>query len=397
MPASLVMAFILGALLLRPRTSTRRPPSRAASPTRRRPPTPKRPARTPRGGAERAAQPADRDRGAVHRPRRLLQLPGAARRGRRPRRPLPGAQGAPRRGRGLLGAGPDQRPLHRLLPARRRGAEPGEERRAADRGPHGARSSACRSTSTRSTRATSTASTTSSPPTPTTRAARRRTSRRCSAPTPTCSGSATASTPFIGVLAEAARPGPDPALQQPEVQAAPRAAPGIAITWPRPVIAKRGTWEDDEKLEPGDTADVTTSSCPPGGWDLSFQYSSEVRAGRAEGRRRDLRDAAGGRGRDPVPAERGTVLARRRDRLGRRADRARGDRQGALAPSSGWSAPTRPSILGNLAATRLEDRGTLAFKASCKRYIDHYYLGAPGSLQGSKESGGGRLNLQPTR
>ena len=56
-----------------------------------------------------------------------------------------------------------------------------------------------------------------------------------------------------------------------------------------------------------------------------------------------------------------------------------------------------PVWLGNVAATRLEDRGTLAFRASCKRYIDHYYLGAPGSLQGSKQSGGGRLNLQPTR
>jgi hypothetical protein len=53
--------------------------------------------------------------------------------------------------------------------------------------------------------------------------------------------------------------------------------------------------------------------------------------------------------------------------------------------------------IGNVVATRLSDRSATDFQASCGRYLDHYYLGAPGALQASRQSGGGDLPLSPTR
>ena len=125
-PAVLIMLFILGALLL-PSVHRRR----GAAPAEQEP-EPGPPGQRPRGH-----RPAGADRGPVHRPGRLLQLPGAARRRDRPQRPLRRARGVPRRDRGQAGAGPDQRPLLRLLPARRRGPQPGQERRGQVRGPPG--------------------------------------------------------------------------------------------------------------------------------------------------------------------------------------------------------------------------------------------------------------------
>ena len=80
-------------------------------------------------------------------------------------------------------------------------------------------------------------------------------------------------TPFIGVLAEASRPGRIFRCNRPKFRRL-LSRTGVAITWPRPVIAKRGFWEPDEKIAPGETA-TQTFDLPPGRWDLSFQYSSE--------------------------------------------------------------------------------------------------------------------------
>ena len=48
-----------------------------------------------------------------------------------------------------------------------------------------------------------------------------------------------------------------------------------------------------------------------------------------------------------------------------------------------------PAVIGNIAATRLADTQARTFAASCGLYLDHYYLGVPGALQASRESGGG--------
>ncbi len=81
-------------------------------------------------------------------------------------------------------------------------------------------------------------------------------------------------TPFVGVLAEASRPGRIFRCNRPKFKRL-LTRTGVAITWPRPVIAKRGFWEPDETLAPGESA-TQTFDLPPGKWDLSFQYSSEA-------------------------------------------------------------------------------------------------------------------------
>ena len=202
-------------------------------------------------------------------------------------------------------------------------------------------------------------------------------------------------TPFIGVLAEASRPGRILRCDNPKFKRL-LSRTGIAITWPRPVIAKRGTWEDDEKLEPGDTATHDLRRCRPGS---GISPSST----RASPRRVEI--DVGDETFEMPPGVEGAIPYRPNEGpfwpVGEIVSEGgpieiEVDGQGALDVQKMIGADS-PVVLGNIAATRLEDRGTLPFKASCKRYIDHYYLGAPGSLQGSKESGGGRLDLQPTR
>ncbi len=196
-PASLIMAFILGALLLKPEDVD----ETAIEPAVPDPDAADDPDAARR--ARRAAEPSGRPR-----LRTVIAVPFIALAAYSSFLALRDAVvapddrfselGAPRRGRGLVGARPDQRPLHRLLPARRRGAEPREERRAADPGaaregvpPAGGlrlrireRPRRLRLRGHHRRRL------------PERRAAR--TSRRSSAPTPTCSGSGTASTPFSG-------------------------------------------------------------------------------------------------------------------------------------------------------------------------------------------------------
>ncbi len=116
----------------------------------------------------------------------------------------------------------------------------------------------------------------------------------------------------------------------------------------------------------------------------------EIRVGDA-----DLRDAARRRGQR-------SHTGRTRDRSGRSARSSpTAGRSSSRRPRRSSSSCQRllgadsPAFLGNIAATRLEDRGTLAFKASCKRYVDHYYLGAAGPLQASKQSGGARCRYSP--
>jgi len=201
-------------------------------------------------------------------------------------------------------------------------------------------------------------------------------------------------TPFVGVLAEASRPGRIFRCNSPKFKRL-LVRTGIAITWPRPVIAKRGFWEPGERLEPGESA-TQTFDLPPGRWDLSFQYSSEAAP---------LEVTVGDLTAEMPPGVEGAIPFRPNEgpfwpvgevnSLGGPIEiEVRAKELSTVQKLIGADSPAN---LGNITATRLEDRGTLPFTASCKRYIDHYYLGAPGSLQASKESGAGNLNLQPTR
>jgi len=202
-------------------------------------------------------------------------------------------------------------------------------------------------------------------------------------------------TPFIGVLAEASRPGRIFRCTNEKFKRL-LSRTGVAITWPRPVIAKRGLWEDDEKLEPGDSATHRFDDLPPGRWDLSFQYSSESAPLEVTVGDFEAEMPPGVEGAIPYRPNEGPFwpVGEITSTGGPLEIEVKAKELSTIQRLVGADSP---AYLGNITATRLEDRGTLPFKASCKRYIDHYYLGAPGSLQGSKESGGSTLNLKPTR
>ena len=136
-------------------------------------------------------------------------------------------------------------------------------------------------------------------------------------------------TPFIGVLAEASRPGrifrcnrpKFKRLLEPHRRRDHLAAPGDRQA--RDLGARR---EDSSPATPR----RRPSTCRPGRWDLSFQYSSEAAPVEVTVGDLTVEMPPGVEGGDPLPAERGAVLARRRGRLRRRPGRDRGDGEGAL-------------------------------------------------------------------
>jgi hypothetical protein len=211
------------------------------------------------------------------------------------------------------------------------------------------------------------------------------------------------------VLAEEARPGRILRCNRPKFQKA-LARTGVAITWPRPVIAKRLNWVvEGEPLDvvPGEAESVSaeiapgqsatqTITLPPGPWDLSFQYASEVAA---------LEVRAGDLSAEMPPGIEGSIPFRPDEGPFWPVGRVNSDGKpieiavaakslSRLQKALGVDAP---AALGNIAATRLGEIGANPIAASCSRYLDHYYLGAPGALQVSKESGGESANLNPTR
>ena len=161
------------------------------------------------------------------------------------------------------------------------------------------------------------------------------------------------------------------------------------------MIAKRGFWEPDERLAPGESASQTFT-LPRGRWDLSFQYSSEVAP---------LELRAGDLVAEMPPGVEGTVPFRPNEGpfwpVGEVTSDGRpieitveADEVSTLQKALGVDSP---AVLGNVAATRLDDLEARTFADSCRLYLDHYYVGVPGALKASRESGGGELDLEPTR
>lgn len=216
-------------------------------------------------------------------------------------------------------------------------------------------------------------------------------------------------TPFVGVLAEEARPGRVFRCSRPKFRKL-LDRTGIAITWPRPVIAKRLNWEvegeplgvrpGDEvsaaaELAPGESA-TQTITLPPGPWDLSFQYASEVVPLRVQAGDLDTEMPPGIEGAIPFRPDEGPYwpVGRINSDGGPVEITVTAGEVSGLQKGLGVDAP---ASIGNIAATRLDEIGTNPFSASCGLYLDHYYLGAPGALQVSRESGGGSADLVPTR
>lgn len=207
-------------------------------------------------------------------------------------------------------------------------------------------------------------------------------------------------TPFVGVLAEEARPGRVFRCSNPKL-ARLRDRRGVAITWPRPVIAKRLNWDKGEgaseqttRLEPGESASQTIT-LPAGRWDLSFQYTSEIAS---------LEVTAGDLSAEMPPGVEGAIPFRPDEGPYWPVGELTSDgepleisvRANTLSRLQRLLGVDAPAAIGNVAATRLEDRSARTLAASCGAYIDHYYLGAPGALGGQRKQGG-TLNLDPTR
>ncbi|HET8974981.1 MAG TPA: hypothetical protein VFN15_00005, partial [Solirubrobacterales bacterium] len=167
---------------------------------------------------------------------------------------------------------------------------------------------------------------------------------------------------------------------------------GIAITWPRPVIAKRLYWEPSKKLAPGESASQSIV-LPEGKWDLSFQYQSEIVP---------LDVDVGGETFEIPPGVEGAIPFR--------------GAQGPFWPVGEIQSPggeveitvsaheisglqkllgvDAQAEIGNIVATRLSDIRTQDFKQACGYYLDHYYTGEPGALKGGR---GIILPLYPER
>ncbi len=210
-------------------------------------------------------------------------------------------------------------------------------------------------------------------------------------------------TPFVGVLAEEARPGRIFRCSNVKKYGRLLERTGVAITWPRPVIAKRLYWERDDgvqsdettELEPGQSASQTIT-LPPGEWDLSFQYSSPVAPLRVEADGLEVEMPPGVEGAIPYRVDQGPYWP-----VGSIASdggpveiTVTADELSGLQKLLGVDAAAG---IGNVVATRLADRASQDFQASCKLYLDHYYLGRPGAIQISKESGGGTAAIDPAR
>lgn len=212
----------------------------------------------------------------------------------------------------------------------------------------------------------------------------------------------TGPTPFVGVLAEEARPGRVFRCANPKL-ARLRSRRAVAITWPRPVIAKRLDWDKGEgegtseqttRLEPGESASQTIT-LPPGRWDLSFQYTSEIAP---------LEVSAGDLSAEVPPGVEGAIPFRPDEGPFWPVGELASDgspveiavRAKPLSRLQRLLGVDAPAAIGNVAATRLEDRSAQPLSASCGSYIDHYYLGVPGALRGPRQLGG-TLSLDPTR
>jgi hypothetical protein len=185
---------------------------------------------------------------------------------------------------------------------------------------------------------------------------------------------------------------------------------GPAVTWPRPVIAKRLNWVvEGESLDivpgegvsaaaeiaPGESA-TQTIVLPPGAWDLSMQYATEVVPLEVTVGEDTFEMPPGVEGAIPFRPDEGQFWpVGQVESDGEPVEiTVTAEQPSAIQRLLGVDAP---AALGNIAATRLSDIRVTSIQDSCYRYMDHYYLGAPGALQVSKQSGGKPAKLFPER
>jgi hypothetical protein len=216
-------------------------------------------------------------------------------------------------------------------------------------------------------------------------------------------------TPFVGVLAEEARPGRVMRCKREKFKRILERR-GPAVTWPRPVIAKRLNWvvEGEEldivpgegvsasaEIAPGESA-TQTIVLPPGTWDLSMQYATEVVPLEVQVGEDTFGMPPGVEGAIPFRPDEGPFwpVGQVTSEGGPVEITVTAEEPSAIQRLLGVDAP---AALGNIAATRLSDIRVASIQDSCYRYMDHYYLGAPGALQVGKAGGGEPAKLFPER
>ena len=173
---------------------------------------------------------------------------------------------------------------------------------------------------------------------------------------------------------------------------------GIAITWPRPVIAKRAaTWERDDgrqgEVEPGAGQSATQTIDAAARASGTSRSSTRARSAPLERRgsaTRPSRCRRASRARSPT--------APTRARTGRSGE-VDSDGGPVEITVTAKELSTRPAAARRRRAGRARQHrrdparrtaAALAFQASCKRYIDHYYLGRPGLAPGLQGVGRGQ-------
>jgi hypothetical protein len=201
----------------------------------------------------------------------------------------------------------------------------------------------------------------------------------------------TGPTPFFGLLAEEARPGRIFRCAREKYRRL-LDRNGVAIVWPRPVIAKRLYWEPDKQLAPGEEASQAIE-LPPGRWDLSMQYQSEVVPLEVEVQREAFEIPPGVEGAIPFRGAQGPFWpVGSIDSDGGEVEiTVRANEISGLQKLLGVDAEAE---IGNLVATRLNDIETPEFVEACGFYLDHYYMGDQGALTAPD---GKTLRLSPER
>jgi hypothetical protein len=203
-------------------------------------------------------------------------------------------------------------------------------------------------------------------------------------------------TPEFGVLAEEARPGRIFRCENAKF-AQELATQGFTTIWPQPVIAKRLYWKIDGELDPtpapgteNEKGDGTTTlepgqsasqtiTLPPGRWDLSFQYVSPISTIQVQAPGLDAEMPPGMEAAIPFKVDEGPYwVVGSVEGTGKPIEitvTANDDRSG-LQKLFGVDAP---ASIGNITATQLANTSSAPIAASCKQYVDHYFVGPPGA------------------
>jgi hypothetical protein len=216
----------------------------------------------------------------------------------------------------------------------------------------------------------------------------------------------TGTTPSLAILAEEARPGRVFRCKNPKFRQV-LAGGGEAVTWPRPVIAKRLYWRAgsaggvvteggvsaakraalDNNLSPGQTASQTIN-LPPGQWQISIQYVSPVTGIHVRAPGLDTHLPSGMDAAIPYRPDQGPYwpAGEVTSKGGPTTFSVQADDVNWLQKVLGVDAP---AVIGNLTAVNRTGFRKVSTAAACGLYVDHVIGGGVPSRPGQKDSSSG--------